>query len=440
MEREQLEKNIISAIFTDKELVDKLIEDINENYFSNEKCKKVFQWIVKRFTENKKISLVQARMSLDFDIGSIIKQDMMLFEFDEWLDTLHKIYIKDQLKRAAKEIYEISKKEELDEDEYISQAQEKLFKYTNDFEQKKDDYYLREAMMQGYERLLKEQEEGIINGLRTYYPSIDNNIGGFKRGHLTVIGGSTSMGKSALAVSLANNLITQEHKVHYITLEMNAEEIQDRLLLMNSNVKGKDYQRRKLNNVQLKALDSARSYLSRYEDNMIISEKRGATVEQIKANARKIYKKLDTELIVIDYLQRFRLKNKLTVNKEMGIIANSIRDLAGELDIPVILISQLSRKAKGGKPKMRHLRDSGEIEEASDEIWFVYRPDYEDFEKMEQQPERQEALILHPKGRTTGTGVSHFYFYPDLTLWQDAYLEDRGEVDRREILKYKGDK
>jgi len=438
VEREQLEKNIISAIFTDKELIDTLIENANENYFRNDKCRKVFNWFVKRFTEEKKISLVQAKMSLDFDIGSIIKEDMMLLEFDEWLDTLHKLYSRDQIKLAAKEIYEISKENELDVDESISKAQEILFKHTNEFEQKKDDYYLREAMMQGYERFLIEKQQGKINGLRTYYPSIDNNIGGFKNGHLTILGGSTSMGKSALAISLANKLITQDHKVHYVTLEMNAEEIQDRLLLMNSNVKGKDYQRRKINDVQMKALDHARNYLSEYEDNMIISEKRGVTVEQVKANCRKIYKKLDTEIIIIDYLQRFRLKNKLSVNKEVGVIANSIRDLAGELDIPIILLSQLSRAAKGDKPKMRHLRDSGEIEEAADEIWFVYRPDYEKYEQMEREPDRQDAMIIHAKGRTTGTGVSHFYFYPDLTYWSDAYLEDRGEVDRREILKYKG--
>lgn len=435
MERKQLERNIILAVFQNKDLVDDLIENCKASYFRDDVCRNTMQWIIRQYTKNKRISIVQLKSQTEIDIEKIIDEDMLIFEFEDWLKKLHTLHIRDSLKRSAKEIWELAQNEELTETEYTSKAQEIIFSATTEFDNAQTDFYLYEALTEAFESYVEEMELGKVNGVKTEFVSIDNNIGGLKPGHLTVLAGSTSMGKTAFALSMANNLIKEGQKVHFITLEMNAKELADRLIIMNSNVRGKDYNRRKLTNVQKKAIDAARNMLTKYEQNIIISEKRGLTVEEIKANARKHYKQLDTDIIVIDYLQRIRLKGDRSTNKEVGAIANSIKDLAGELKIPIILLSQLNRKVDG-KPKLKHLRDSGEIEEAADEVWFVYRSDYT--KDPDKRSERQEGEIIHSKGRTTGVGKSSFYFYPELTLWVDGWLEDEGKVESREILKYGG--
>jgi len=436
MERQQLERNIISSVFSDNELFDDLVETARPDYFKDNISREIYKWMLKKYKAAEKISVISASGELDVDVMQVIDSNMPIFEFEGWLKQLNKLHTQSTLKASAKKIYELAGDESKSIDEYMAEAQEIVFKATSNFAESNDDFTLGDALMEAYQAYIEEKENGKVSGIKTGFPSVDNNVGGLHDGHLTMLAGSTSMGKSAFSLSLTNNLIKNGKKVHFVSLEMNSKELADRLLIMNSNVRANDYNKRKLNEVQEKALNSARSQMVDYEDNLVISEKRGLTVEEIKANCRKQFKKLDTDLIIIDYLQRIRLKGEKTVNKEVGSIANSIRDLAGELKVPIILLSQLNRSVQG-RPKLKHLRDSGEIEEAADEVWFVYRPAY--YKSIDEQKEdyRQEAELIHAKGRVSGVGKSHFYFYPDLTLWRDRYLEDSGKKHPISLLTYK---
>jgi replicative DNA helicase len=423
MDRKKLERNIISAVFTDENLIDDLIEVATENHFTCKNARKVYEWVLNRYKNSESISLIKAKSDLGDVVDNVIFEEQMVFEFDDWLKELDVLHTRDILKKSAKKIHNLANKDGMTIEGYVSTAQEIIFSATSKFADDNEDYTLQEALMEAYTAYIEELETGKVNGIMTHFPSVDNNIGGLKEGHLTVIAGSTSMGKTAFGLSLVDKLIKHDTTTHFVTLEMNSKELVDRLLIMNSNVKAKEYNKRRLTKVQQKALDTARSKLSDYDKNLIISEKRGLSVEEIKANCRKMYKKYNTDVIIVDYLQRIRLKGDKSVNKEVGEIANSLKDLAGELNVPVILLSQLNRKVDG-VPKLKHLRDSGEIEEAADEVWFVYRPSYNKDVAEQEEEYRQEARVIHAKGRTTGVGVSNFYFYKDLTLWVDAYTED----------------
>ena len=160
------------------------------------------------------------------------------------------------------------------------------------------------------------------------------------------------------------------------------------------------------------------------------------SVEDIKAIARKSYNQMEGyDVIFIDYLQRIKLPGKNSVNKETGQAVNQLRDLAGEMNVPLVLLSQLNRSVQG-RPTLANLRDSGEIEEAADEVIFVYREDY-DKEESEKEKYRQLAEMILAKGRTAGTGMFEMSFYPQITLWQDRRMEELGEEDKPEILTYK---
>jgi replicative DNA helicase len=427
----QLERNIIAGVFKDKDNVDNFVNDTKPEYFTDDKCRQAKEWIDKQYSRNKTISVIKA--SEVVELNDIVYEDILIFEFDSWLESLHKYYVRRSIKNKTQEIYDLVKDPEKEVEEYMSEAQELIFSATIEFNNEDGNKNFEEAMMESYRNYITELENGEVSGIKTGFPSVDNTTGGLQNGHLTVIAGSTSMGKTALSLSLTDNLIKDDNNVYFVSLEMKAKELSDRMLVMNSKISASDYNKRRLNDTQQEILENTRSHMTKYYDYLDINEKRGMTVEEIKANCRKQYNKKNIDLIIIDYLQNIKLPNKRSTNKEVGEAVKNIRDFAGELNVPIILLSQLNRSVEG-RPKLKHLRDSGEIEEASDEVWFVYRPDYNK-NIAEQEEVRQEAELIHAKGRTSGIGVSNFYFYPEITLWRDAYWEDRGKKEPIKVIR-----
>ena len=427
----QLERNIIAGIFKDKSYIDDFVTETKPEYFTDQKCREVKEWVDKQYSKNNKISVIRASQSVD--IQDIVDEEVILFEFDSWVETLHKYYVRRSIKERTKKINKIIKDPELEPDEYMSQAQELIFSATTDFDTDDGNVSFEQAMMESFQSYIEELEGGEVSGIKTGFPSVDNATGGLQDGHLTVIAGQTSMGKTSFVLKLTDNIMKEKKNVYFVSLEMKSKELSDRLLVMNSHISANDYNKRRLNEYQQEIIDDTRAGLTEYYDYLDINEKSGMTVDEIKSHCRKQSNKKGIDLIVVDYLQDIKLPGKKSTNKEVGDTVRELRHLAQELNVPVVLLSQLNRSVEG-RPKLKHIRDSGETEETADEVWFVYRPDYNK-NIQEQEDVRQEAELIHAKGRTSGVGVSHFYFYPEITLWRDAYFFDRADKERIKVIR-----
>lgn len=433
MESKQLERNIISAVLADQEKLDGFIANTENEYFTDELCKNIRKYLAKKYMKDGEFSIT--KIAMKYDVEPLINNEQPFFDYDNWIKILEERYFRRKLMNASKNIHKLAKDEENQIDDVLHKSQEEIFSITNTNDVEEKIYTGEEALMATFDLFHEERENGKQSGTKTGFLTYDSKTGGLQKGHITVLAGQTSMGKTALALSIANNMLKEGKKILFISLEMNKTELIERLVVMNSNVKMRDYINRKINETQQKAINYAYNRMDNFD--WTISDKRGLTVEDIKAIARKTKNQSGKfDAIFVDYLQRIRLPGKGSVNKETGTAVNQLRDLAGELDVPLVLLSQLNRSVEG-RPKMKNLRDSGEIEEAADEVLFVYRPDY--FKEEEEKDKfRQEAEIILAKGRTAGTGKFKMSFYPNITLWQDLVMEQYKSVEIPEILSYKG--
>ena len=239
-----------------------------------------------------------------------------------------------------------------------------------------------------------------------------------------VIAASTSMGKTSLALRIALNLIKQDNRVLVNTLEMDSKEIMRKILSLDSRVPTSAYMNI-LSDIQGDSKDAAIERL--LDKRLIVNEKRGITTNEIKATTRKIINKRgNIDLLIVDYLQLINMRDGDTREQKIGNAVLALRNLAGELDIPIILLSQFNRSRKG-TPKMEYMRGSGRIEEIADEILLPYRPE---FEEKESDKYMEKAKIIIDKGRTSGTGIIDMKFYPKIQYWQDGYeYENDGAIE-----------
>lgn len=421
----EIECQALSSVFEDNTLLDDLIEECNKDYFTNNICKKLFLWIKKNYNENKNVSIIRAKKETDINLEFVINNGIATMDYEFVLEKLNELYIRRKIGQAGKEIFKLSKKEGLEIKDYQHKAQEIIFNNTqNNNTKDKGLYSLEDSLEKLYKKIveLQENEEGKkIQGIKTNYPQIDKKTGGLKRGHLIVVGARTSMGKTAFAINLSYKLLKNGNKGLIVSLEMNHDEISQRLLSLDSRVPSSDYDKFGLTKPQKKNMDSSLSRLMNM--NLTISDKRGMTVSDIRARCRKLSRKNNLDFIVIDYLQRIPMSGSFNKNtsQKIGEMVNRLRDMAGELNCPVILISQLKRYDTSELPSISYLRNSGEIEEIADDIWLLHRAGYNDEENNEDKGLKEGKVII-AKGRTSGTEKCDFYWYPEILYWQDETI------------------
>ena len=402
-----------------REDIDLFFSRIDEDCFSQHGTKKIYNVMKQLYRKGKKISPISIAKKMEYQmelLTEIAEYKTLYGDFEEYLTELKKYKKKRELVKKANELQELAR-EELEIKEYQNKAEELIF----EIEEESNDriYNLDDSLAEVYMRITGDKEN---NYIKTGYPSLDAKVGGLIPGHLTVVAASTSMGKSAFAINLAYNLLKRGKGVCFISLEMEHHEITERLLVQDSRVPKSRY-RRRLKEAEEKNIDESLSRLM--DKNMTISDKRGLTTVDIKARARRIARKHDFDLIVIDYLQNIMIENDgVNHAKAVGIAVNELRNLAQELNCNVLLLSQVNR-GTDGIPRLKDLRDSGEIEENADEVWFPYRPHFDKDKGKANPKDREDAKLILAKGRTEGTGAVNMVFYGKYLTWRDAYIDEQ---------------
>lgn len=259
-----------------------------------------------------------------------------------------------------------------------------------------------------------DQIQGEVNGdivikrLKTGYPKLDRKIGGLQSPDLIILAGRPASGKTALALDVALNVAGQLNEerskdpstnpgvVGIVSLEMGEKQIGERAFSRMAQVSGTKIRGRYLEKEQLEKLAEAK-YTTRALP-IEIDESGAQSVAQICAKARKLHKRKRLRLLVIDYLQLIQGNGSSNMidqrNREIAVITGSLKNLAKELEIPVILLSQVGRQVDGRpnkRPNDSDLKDSGSIEQDADTILFVYRE--EAYVRKEQPPEGTEAFM-----------------------------------------------
>jgi replicative DNA helicase len=250
-----------------------------------------------------------------------------------------------------------------------------------------------------------------LTGTPSGFKDIDSLTGGFQPGNLIVIAARPSMGKSALVANIAENAVLQGYPVALFSLEMSESELAQRFVASQAKIKGEDLRRGKVAEARWPKILEACQRLA--DAPLYVDDSSDTGVLEVRAKSRRLHHQLEggLGLIIIDYLQLMRHEGRVESRVEqVGQISRGLKGLARELNVPVIALSQLSRavEQRGGdkKPILSDLRESGQIEQDSDLVMFIYREEY--YDRESERPGEADIIVSKHRNGPVGEIVLTF--------------------------------
>ena len=270
------------------------------------------------------------------------------------------------------------------------------------------------------------QRQGMLTGVGTGFTDLDKMTSGLHGGEMVVIAARPSMGKTSLAMNIAEHVsIDLKLPVGVFSLEMTSESLVLRMLCSRSRVNMRNVRDGFLAERDFPKLTGAAGKLATAP--LFIDDSSGLSILQLRAKARRMHQQYQIKLFVIDYLQLLHSTARRAENRQQEIadISNGIKSLAKELDVPVIVLSQLNReleREKNRKPRLSDLRESGAIEQDADLVGLLYKPSSDDDESGAPVAEEEAIAVnlLIAKQRNGPTGDVHLTFLKPYTRFESA--------------------
>ncbi len=316
--------------------------------------------------------------------------------------------------------------------ELCAQAEQKVFAIM-DGRGGQSVHSISDVLHQAMDRMeARLRDEYVDGGAETGLSRFDEMTGGLHNGELIILAARPSMGKTALAMNIAEHVsIEQRAPVLFVSLEMSGIELADRMLCSLARVNG-----HRLRNGTISGDDRMRLVNKANEISqapLFVDDSPSRTVSEIAAAARRIKRREDAlGMIVIDYLQLIEPDNSRDPRQEqVAKIARRLKGVARELEVPLLCLSQLNRQAedsKDHKPKLSHLRESGAIEQDADVVMFVHREEY--YHRGEDRAQYAgQAEIIIAKQRNGPVGDVELTWEADFTRFSDRAAERHSEFD-----------
>ena len=280
---------------------------------------------------------------------------------------------------------------------------------------------IKEIVQQNFDRLEKIFREGkSITGISTGYGELDKLLSGLQASELIILAARPSQGKTALALNFAENIaIRGGQPVAVFSLEMSKESLLQRLVASVAQVDAHKFRSGHLNREDWRRMTDALSIISNAP--LWVDDAGSTSVLEIGAKARRLKRDKGLSLLVVDYLQLITGRGRFNSRQEeVASISRGLKGLAKELQIPVLVLSQLTRAPERDerRPQLSDLRESGAIEQDADVVMFIYRPN---FFKLDMTPEERDmAEILIAKQRNGPTDKVKFVFRSRLTRFEEA--------------------
>ena len=413
----QAEQSLIGALLRDNGAYDR-ISDFHVSWLVREDHRVIFDSIQKTLEEGKPVDLIllaealESRQELErvgglAYLGTLVQAANTSANIRHHAKLIHDAAILRNLRACAEEI-SISCESRQDPKE-IAEAAEKKILSVLDTNAERDYVHIGVAVGEAV-----DWEDADHTGIPTGIRDLDGLIGGLGNSNLIIVAGRPSMGKTALSMQIAES-ISKTKPAAVFSMEMSRRDLAGRMLKYHANRTNRSEAIRHLHGL-----------------NMQIDDTPSVTVGHIRSRCRRIKRKHGLSLIVIDYLQLMRGDGD-NRNQEIGSISRGLKSIAKEFDVPVIALSQLSRKVEeraDKRPIMSDLRESGEIEQDADLILFVYREEVYDV----RTEARGTAEIICRKNRHGGIGDCRLSFDGSVTRFGDyngPRIEKYAKVETR---------
>ncbi|OXS76538.1 replicative DNA helicase [Domibacillus enclensis] len=265
---------------------------------------------------------------------------------------------------------------------------------------------IKDVLVRTYDNIeLLHNRKGDVTGIPTGFAELDRMTAGFQRNDLIIVAARPSVGKTAFALNIAQNVATNtEEQVAIFSLEMGAEQLVMRMLCAEGNIDAQRLRTGSLTDEDWRKLTMAMGSLS--NSGIYIDDTPGVRIGEIRSKCRRLKQEQGLGMILIDYLQLIQGNGRSGENRQQEVseISRSLKSLARELEVPVIALSQLSRgveQRQDKRPMMSDIRESGSIEQDADIVAFLYRDDY--YDKESENKNMIEIIIAKQRNGPTGT-------------------------------------
>jgi replicative DNA helicase len=313
----------------------------------------------------------------------------------------------------------------------LDDAEREIFEITGDHI-KLDIVPTKELVMDAIEQIEKLYENrGSVTGLPTGFAEFDKLTSGLHPAEMVVIAARPSMGKTALAMNIAEHVAMDSGQaVAVFSLEMSSQQLVQRLLCSRAKVDLQRVRNGFLSERDFPNLTAAADKLAKAK--FYIDDTPGLSIGELRAKARRLKSTYDVRLLVVDYLQLLRSTTRRAQDNrqiEISEISGGIKALAKELNIPIIVIAQLNRQPdtrakEGGRPRLSDLRESGSIEQDADVVGLLVRPEYYETDDEAKQEKAGEAELIIAKQRNGPTGDIPLTFLKQFTRFENRAREN----------------
>jgi replicative DNA helicase len=337
-----------------------------------------------------------------------------------YAELVFKKYMLRKLIASGEYIESIGYQEDRELDDVLDDASKKIFEATNTAGTQKY-IHLADELDKAWERIDRlHKEKNVLRGVPTGFKELDKKLSGLQNSDLIILAARPSVGKTSLALDIARNAAIRHNVgVAIFSLEMSSAQLVDRMLSAESRV---DAWKLRTGGLRLEEeFAKIRDTLDPLSKAPIyIDDQAANNILRMRSVARRIKMEKGLGLIIVDYLQLMAptsSKHSDNMVQQVTEISRSLKQLAKELDVPVLALSQLSRNVehRGGKPRLSDLRDSGSIEQDADVVMFIHREDKE----KEESEKTSIVEIMIEKHRNGPTGVVKLYFDSNKTTFID---------------------
>ena len=432
----EAEQSVLGGILIENEAVNKVMEILTADDFYRDAHSRIFNALISLSERDEPADLITLTNELrkidQLDsiggasyLASLIDSVPTAANIEYYAKIVKEKAILRKLIQTSTEIITQSYQDRGDVEGFLDEAERAIFEISEK-RVKPSFYSIRDIVKESFktlERLFEKKE--LVTGVPSGFKELDRYTAGFHASDLIIVAGRPSMGKTALCLNLAQYAAIEKRiPVAIFSLEMSKEQLVIRMLCSEAQVEGTRLRTGFLTESDWPKLTLAAGNLS--DAPIFIDDSAAISVLELRAKARRLKGEHELGMLIIDYLQLMKGRAKVeSRQQEISEISRSLKALAKELNIPVIAVSQLSRKTEertGNRPQLSDLRESGAIEQDADLILFIYRDEV--YNRAEDNPNRGKAEVIIGKQRNGPIGKIELKFFDKFTTFKDLYKGD----------------
>ncbi|MCJ7739729.1 replicative DNA helicase [Candidatus Microgenomates bacterium] len=407
---EQAEASVLGAILINKDAIADVIEFIKPDFFYKDSHSRIYEAMTALFEKHEPIDIVTVTAQLKkmgkykeiggatylTDLTNIVPTSANIEVYGR---IVADHFLRRRLIDISANVTQNAFNEKEEAKQVLDQAEAEILNVAQQ-RSHKDFILIKDALAESFDRLDElHKKGGGFRGVQTGFNDLDNKLAGMQDSNLLILAARPGQGKTAFALNIAQYVaVHSKQTVGFFSLEMSKEELVDRLLVSQADVDAWRLKTGRLDDNDFSRLSEAMGELA--EAPLYIDDTPGLNIFEMRTKARRLQANHNLKFIVVDYLQLMdsgrRFDNRV---QEVSMISQSLKNLARELKIPVMAVSQLSRavESRGSKvPQLADLRESGAIEQDADVVMFIYRVE-QDVENWEQQIVKL-AIAKHRNG------------------------------------------